>query len=157
MIKVKCLGGHSAGGNCWQTLNLRPYIPDDEQKGRSHMIMDGAVIPGESQTKSFFGDAFISPEAILFFRSGFRHDGSKINRCIQHITKGHMAVPWAGPFIAFKHADIFGSHSAVMDEELPVLIQYFRTGMTGPITARKDAKKEARKKGRKAARRAWRK
>jgi hypothetical protein len=52
MIKVKCLGGHTLDGKWWQTLNLKPYIPDDEQKGRGHVIMDGAVIPGEGSVDS---------------------------------------------------------------------------------------------------------
>jgi len=132
-------------GTWWQTQNLKPYIPDNEKKGRGHVIMDGAVVPG--------GGGY---EAEVFFRSGFLHDGSKINRCIKHITKGQMAVPWAGPFIAFRHADVIGSFHAVMDEELPALIRYFRTGMTGPITALKEARREARKEARKEARRAWR-
>ena len=140
MVKVKCLGGHTLGGKWWQTQNLKPYIPDDEKKGRGHVIMDGAEVRGSGY------------EAEVFFQSGFLHDGSKINRCIQCITKGEMAMPWAGPFIAFRHADVTGSLDAVMDEELPALILYFRTGMTGPITALKEAQRVALKE----AQRAWR-
>jgi hypothetical protein len=149
IIKVKCLGGYTLKGQGWQTLNLKPYIPDQEKKGRDYVAMDGPIIPHE-------GGISMQGELGMFFRRNFLHDGSKINRCIQHITNGQVAVPWAGPFVAFKHSDILESFSAVMDEDLPVLIQFFRTGITGTITARKEAQREARKEARKEAKGAWR-
>jgi hypothetical protein len=52
-----------------------------------------------------------------------------------------MAMPWVGPFITFRHADLVGSIPAVMDEDMPVMIQYFKTGITGSIVARKEARR----------------
>lgn len=136
-------------GQWWQTKNLKPYIPDDEKKGRGHVIMDGALVPGEDSIS--YGCT-----SEIFFRKNFLHDGSKINRCIQYMTNGQMAVPWAGPFIAFRYSDALWSYDAVMNQDMSVLIQYFRTGITGPVTALAEAQREARKDARKEARRAWR-
>lgn len=149
IIKVKCLGGYTLKGQWWQTKNLKPYIPDDEKKGRGHVIMDGALVPGEDSIS--YGCT-----SEIFFRKNFLHDGSKINRCIQYMTNGQMAVPWAGPFIAFRYSDALWSYDAVMNQDMSVLIQYFRTGITGPVTALAEAQREARKDARKEARRAWR-
>ena len=125
-------------GQQWKTLNLKPYIPNNEKKGRGHVVIDGALVPGEGGISS-------SGELEIFFRRSFLHDGAKINCCIQHLTNGQMAMPWAGPFIAFKHADALGLYGAAMGEDMPVLIQYFRTGITGPGTALKEARKQAQR------------
>lgn len=149
IIKIKCLGGYTLKGQWWQTRNLKPYIPDDERKARGHLIMDGALVPcgGGISTRG---------ELEIFFRNSFLRDGSKINRCIQHITNGQVAMPWAGPFIAFRHSDVLKSYEVVMDEDMPVLIEYFKTGITGPGPAFREAQRKARKEARKEARKAWR-
>ena len=125
VIKVKGLKGPDGNGRGWQTLNLKPYLPDDEKKGRDRVKMDGAWAIDKD------GIA-LGRSAELYFRHSFLNDGSKINRCIQHITSGKMAMPWAGPFIAFRHSNAIWDDSlnVVMDEDLPVMIDYFRTGRT---------------------------
>jgi hypothetical protein len=121
MIKVKCLCGYTRNAKTWQTRNLRPYIPDDGKKGRGHIRMDGALVPD--------GDITLGMMAELFFRSDLP-EGSKINRCIQRITNGRMARPWAGPFVAFRRTHLDTSIDAVMEQDLPVMIRYFTYGKT---------------------------
>lgn len=117
MITVKTLTGiHDKG--FWQTQNLRPYIPDDERKGRGHIRL--------SDQLSTVGGVITSGPAIqIFFRKNFQKDGSKLNRCIQHITAGKVALPWAGPFIAFQSTGADTIWNAELEEDLPILIEYF--------------------------------
>jgi hypothetical protein len=125
VIKVKCPKGLDGNGWGWQTLNLKPYLPDDEKKGWDHVKMDG--------TWAIDKDGIaLSRSAKLYFQRSFLNDGSKINCSIQHITNGKMAMPWAGPFIAFRHSNAIWDDSlnVVMDEDLPVMIDYFRMGRT---------------------------
>ena len=121
MIKVKCLAGYTRNGQWWQTRNLRLYIPDDGKKGRGHVQMDGALVPA--------GGVFLGTMAGVFFRSDLPENGSKTNRCIQRITNGRMARPWAGPFIAFRRTHLNMSIDAVMEQNLPIMIQYFTYGI----------------------------
>jgi len=118
MIKVKCLMGYTKTGQTWQTRNLKPYIPDDEKRGRGHVRIDGPLVPAE-------GGIMLGTMAEIFFRSGFTEDGSTPNRCIQRLTNGKMARPWAGPFIAFRRTHLDTSVDAVMEQDLPVWIKYF--------------------------------
>lgn len=137
-------------GQWWQTLNLKPYIPDNEKKGRGLVVMNGTEV---SLGDGVYGTGLLG----MFFRLKFRHDGSKINRCIQRVTNGQMAMPWAGPFIAFKYIQgLNTAFGAVMSEDMPALTQYFRTGFASPAVAEGEARKKAWKEARKEARAAWR-
>ena len=149
VINIKCLTGYTFAWKWWHTLNLKPHIPDEEKGGRGHVVVDGAdAVPGEGGVSAGYASQ-------IFFRKDFLRDGSRINRCIQHITQGRAALPWAGPFIAFRHADLIGAIPAVMHEDMPALIQYFRTGNIGPTTTWKEAQRQRRKEARKEARRDW--
>jgi hypothetical protein len=117
MIMVKTLmGWHDKG--LWQTQNLRPYIPDDERKGRAHIHFG-------HQFSMVRGVMTSGPAIQIFFRKNFQEDGSKLNRCIQHITAGKVARPWAGPFIAFRSTGADTIWNAELEEDLPILIEYF--------------------------------
>lgn len=119
MIVVKTLTGvHD--GRFWQTQNLRPYIPDDERKGRGHIHLN-------NQLSMVRGVLTSGPDIQIFFRKNFQEDGSKHNSCIQHITAGKVALPWAGPFIAFRSTGADTIFNAELEEDLPILIEYFNS------------------------------
>ncbi|KAG8982875.1 hypothetical protein FRB93_007754 [Tulasnella sp. JGI-2019a] len=119
-IKVRCLMGYTTSGQTWQTRNLKPYIPDSEKKGRSSVHIDGALEP--------MGGVMVGGMAEIFFRNASFTGTSKVNQCIQKLTKGKTARPWAGPVIAFRRTHLNSNLSAVMDKDLLVLVSYFKSG-----------------------------
>lgn len=123
LIKVKCLGGYNRDGSWWQTQNLRPYLPDDKHKGRGYLRIDGPFVPSE-------GGIQLGTMIDIFDTRAFTN-GSKVNRCIQRLTNGKVARPWAGNFVSFRGTHVNQSMAAVLDQDLPVLVKYFTSGVGG--------------------------
>lgn len=121
LIQLNVLIGYTRTGKTWQTLNLRPYLPDDEKQGRARACLDGPMVPEE-------GGIMLGLMSDVFYRRNFANDGSQRNRCIERLTKGKMAHPWSGPFIMLRRTLLNTSYSGVMEQDLPMLTTFFTTG-----------------------------
>ncbi|CAA7263026.1 unnamed protein product [Cyclocybe aegerita] len=121
LIQLNVLIGYTRTGQTWQTLNLRPYLPDDEKRGRARVRLDGPMVPGEGGIK-------LGLMSDVFYRRNFTSDGSQRNRCIERSTKGKMAHPWSGPFIMLRRTHLDTSYDVVMEQDLPMLMKFFTTG-----------------------------
>ena len=119
MVKVKFESGYNKG-KYWQKPDLSPYLPSDVSVGC--LPMDGAMVPKDG--------VLLGGMAAIFFNERFLEDGSKRNNCISRLTNGKTAFPWAGPFFAFRcaHMDTYFFLEAVMEEDLPVLVDFFTSG-----------------------------
>ena len=58
----------------------------------------------------------------------FLGDGSKRNNCISRLANGKTARPWAGPFFAFRRTHLDTYFEADMEQDLPVLVDFFTSG-----------------------------
>lgn len=124
LIQLNVLVGCTQTGKTWQTLNLRPYLPDGEKQGRARARLDGPMVPGEGGIK-------LGLMSDVFYRSNFTSDGSQRNRCIERLTKGKVAHPWSGPFIMLRRTHLDTSYDVVMEQDLPMLTMFFTTGQLG--------------------------
>lgn len=117
MVKVKFDMGYDKG-KYWQKPDLSPYLPSDAIVGC--LRIDGALVPQ--------GDILVGGMIAIFFNERFPQDGSKRNNCISHLTNGRTARPWAGSFFAFRRTHLDTYYEAVMEQDVPVLIDFFTSG-----------------------------
>ena len=117
MVKVQFNMGYDRG-EYWQRPDLSPYLPSDASVGC--LRIDGAMVPQ--------GDLMVGGMIAIFFNERFLQDGSKRNNCINHLTNGRTAQPWAGPFFAFRRTHLDTYYEAVMDQDVPVLVDFFTSG-----------------------------
>lgn len=115
MVKVKFDMGYDSKGKYWQKPDLSPYLPSDVSIGC--LRIDGATVPK--------GDVLVTGMIAIFFNERFLEDGSKRNNCISRLTNGKTARPWAGPFIAFRRTHLDTYFGAVMEQDIPVIVQFF--------------------------------
>lgn len=118
MVKVKFDTGYDSKGKCWQKPDLSPYLPSDASIGCLRIA--GALVPE--------GGVLVGGMIAIFFNERFVEDGSKRNYCINRLTNGKTARPWAGPFLAFRRTHLDTYFGAVMEQDLPVLVQFFASG-----------------------------
>ena len=118
LVKVKFDMGCEKG-KLWQKPDLSPYLPSDTCIGC--LRIKGALVPD--------GDILVGGMIAIFFNERFLEDGSKRNDCISSLTNGNMARPWAGPFFAFRRTHLDTYFGAVMEQDLPVLVELFSSGM----------------------------
>jgi len=122
MIQVKCEMGYDAKGKPWQKFDFCPYLPSDASIGC--LRIDGALVPATGSE----GDILVGGMIAIFFNKHFQ-GGSKLNRCINSLTNGKTARPWAGPFFAFRRTHLDTCFGAVMEQDLPVLVEFFASGV----------------------------
>ena len=105
MVKVKFDTGYDKGKNR-QKPDLSPYLPSDVSIGRQYI--DGTTVPK--------GDIlFVTTMIAIFYNERFLEDGSKRNNCISRLTNGKTALPWAGPFFAFRFTFEHTYSEAIME------------------------------------------
>ena len=121
MVKVKFDMGNNKG-KYWHKPDLSPYLSSDARIGCLHI--DGATVPEE-------GGALVTGMIAIFFNERFLEDGSKRNNCIGHLTNGKTARPWGGPFLAFRRTHLDTYFGAVMEQDVPVLVEFFSSGRMG--------------------------
>ena len=121
LIQLDVFVGYTRTGKTWQTLNLRPYLPDDEDQGRGRACLDGPLVSKEGGIK-------VGLMSDVFYKKNFIRDGLKHNRCIERLTEGKMAHPWSGPFIMLRRTHLDTSYDVVMEQDLPMLKTFFTTG-----------------------------
>lgn len=117
MVKVKFEMGYDKG-KYWQKPDLSPYLPSDASVGC--LRIDGALVPQ--------GDLLVGGMIAIFFNERFLEDGSKRNNCISHLTNGRTTRPWAGPFFAFRRTHLDTYFEAVLEQDVPVLVDFFTSG-----------------------------
>ena len=117
MVKVKFDMGYDRG-KYWQKPDLSPYLPSDASVGC--LRIDGTLVPQ--------GDLLVGGMIAIFFNEHFVQDGSKYNNCINHLTNGRTAGPWAGLFFTFRRTHLDTYYEAVMEQDVPVLINFFTSG-----------------------------
>jgi hypothetical protein len=117
MVKVKFNMGYDKG-KYWLKPDLSPYLPRDARIGC--LRIDGATVPE--------GNVLVTGMIAIFFNERFLEDGSKRNNCISSLTNGKTACPWAGPFLAFRRTHLDTYLEAVMEQDVPVLVQFFSSG-----------------------------
>ncbi|PBK71887.1 hypothetical protein ARMSODRAFT_910761 [Armillaria solidipes] len=64
----------------------------------------------------------------LYYDENFLINGSPINRCIQNITKGKAAHPWAGNVLALRSKGLRSLdwyNDAIIEEDLAPLVRFF--------------------------------
>ena len=118
MVKVKFDIGYDTKGKFWQKPDLSPYLPSDAKIGC--LRTEGATVRK--------GDILTTGMIAIFFNERFLEDGSKHNNCIGRLTNGKTARPWAGPFLAFRRTHLDTYFKPVMEEDLPVLVEFFSSG-----------------------------
>ena len=121
MVKVKFDHGYDTKGKFWQKPDLSPYLPRDANIGC--LRIDGATVPK--------GNVLATGMIAIFYNERFLEDGSKRNNCIGHLTNGKTACPWAGPFLAFRRTHLDTCFGAVMEQDVPVLVEFFSSGKMG--------------------------
>jgi hypothetical protein len=118
MVKVKFDMGYDKGTRkYWHKPDLSAYLPSDASIGC--LRIDGATVPASE------GDALVTGMIAIFFNERFLEDGSKRNNCISRLTNGKTAQPWAGPFFAFRRTHLDTYLGAVMEQDVPVLVEFF--------------------------------
>jgi hypothetical protein len=120
MVKVKFDGGYDAKGKSWHKPDLSQYLPSDASIGC--LRIDGAVVQDEG--------VLLGMMIAIFFNERCLEDSlvSNRNKCINRLTNGKIARPWAGPFFAFRRTHLDTCLDAVMEQDLPVLVEYFASG-----------------------------
>ncbi|SJL08217.1 uncharacterized protein ARMOST_11580 [Armillaria ostoyae] len=101
----------------WQLLEREPWLGGKDR--RPHFFYVGTFgVNGPSLGRIL----------ALYYDENFLINGSPINRCIQNITKGKAAHPWAGNVLALRSK---GLHSldwyndAIIEEDLAPLVRLF--------------------------------
>lgn len=120
MVKVKFDMGYNSKGKIWQKPDLSLYLPSDISIGC--LRIEGAMV------LDLEGDGWASGMIAIFYNEHFLRDGSKRNNCISRLTNGKTARPWAGPFLAFRCTHLNTCFEAVMEQDLPVLVEFFTSG-----------------------------
>jgi hypothetical protein len=123
MVKVKfdmSMGYNKRTRKHRHKPDLSAYLPSDASIGCLHI--DGATVPDSE------GNGFLTGMIAIFFNERFLEDGSKRNNCISRLTNGKTARPWAGPFFAFRRTHLDTYFEAVMEQDVPVLVEFFSSG-----------------------------
>ena len=65
---------------------------------------------------------------VAFINDNFTFDGSKRNECIRSVTGGMAPHPWADHVLVVRKKGVYDPEyqDAVLEEDLPVLIKYFK-------------------------------
>ena len=93
--------------------------------------------PWPRSTKPFYMNTMHPPDGtplpdgrylLAYINDNFCNDGSPENRCIRNVTNGQSAHPWADHVFVVRAQGLPDEtkHSAVMEEDLPVLVSYWR-------------------------------
>ncbi|KAG7441992.1 uncharacterized protein BT62DRAFT_936643 [Guyanagaster necrorhizus] len=100
----------------WHKLDMEPWFKGKDSFVRTHYV----------QTFGTNGPVLRHTLAVRF-DDNFMINGSQINRCIQNVTSGNAAHPWAGNILALR-VEGLGSpwySDVVMEEDLAPLARYF--------------------------------
>ncbi|KAF9479667.1 hypothetical protein BDN70DRAFT_982803 [Pholiota conissans] len=122
MVQFNTLSGYTQTMQTWQTINMHPYLPDNEKKGRASVQLNGPMVPQGRITMGLMSE--------VFYRKDNNKGSSKLNRCVKRLTGGMAFRWWSGPFIMLRRTLFNTFYDAVMERDLPMLLRFFAIGQT---------------------------